>query len=125
VPQALVLSIGLDSRVLDTRALILRSVGYTVLTAMSVKEAVPLLQSNDFDVIVICHTLPTKDCERLVSLVRASGSRIPIVTVSGSAFGQQSVSADATLDKEPVAFLREMGEVLRSHGQTQVLHREA
>jgi CheY-like chemotaxis protein len=125
VPQVLVLSIGMDETVLDTRALILQSAGYTVVSAMAVQEAATLLLNSDFDIIVLCHTVPTKDSKRLISMVRASGSRIPIVTVTSDAFGPQSSIADATLDKEPVAFLREMHEVLRDHAQPQAQRRRA
>src|SRR6202034_3013643 len=74
VPQARVLSVGLDVRILDTRELILRSAGYSVVSAISIKEAVFLFKDGGFDVIVLCHTLSAKDCERLTGAVRASGS---------------------------------------------------
>jgi CheY-like chemotaxis protein len=117
--QTLVLSVGSDSMVLNTRGLILRSAGYIVVTAMSIKEAVHLFHNGDFDLIILCHTLPMKDCERLTCFIRASGSRIPIVYVSGTGLGEHITLADATLDKDPVAFLRNLGEVLSKHAKTQ------
>jgi DNA-binding response OmpR family regulator len=132
VPHVVVLSVGLDANVLSTRALILQSAGYTVVSAISVKEAVSLLeasdfeiQASDFDIVVLCHTLSAKDCERLISMVRSSGSHMPIVTVEGSSFSQQRSMGDATVDKEPVAFLRAMREVLRDHAQPVTQRREA
>jgi DNA-binding response OmpR family regulator len=125
VPQVLILSIGLDANVLATRALILRSAGYTVVSAMSLREAVSLLHGSDFDIIVLCHTLPAKDCERLISMVRSSGSRIPVVAVADSEVSQHSSMADATLDKEPVAFLRAMREWVLDRAQPPAQRREA
>jgi CheY-like chemotaxis protein len=117
--QTLVLSIGSQLAVLDTRELILRSAGYIVVSAISIEEAVRFFQDGDFDLIVLCHTLPTKECERLTSLIRASGSRIPIVSVSGTAGGEQNAFADATVDQDSGRFLRSVGEVLRKHAPTQ------
>ncbi len=117
MPQALVLSVGSDPRVLDTRELLLRSAGYSVVSAISIKEAVYLLKDGEFDAIVLCHTLPAKDCERLTGAVRASGSRIPIVCVSGATLDGHNSFADATVDKNPAAFLKAIEDVLRSHAQ--------
>jgi CheY-like chemotaxis protein len=122
MPQALILSIGSDARVLDTRELILRSAGYSVVSTTSIKEAVYLFKDGEFDVVVLCHTLPTKDCERLTGAVRASGSRILIVCVSAATFDEHNAFADATLDKNPAAFLRAIEELLRSHAQPRALH---
>jgi len=122
VPQDLVLSVGLDARILDTRELILRSTGYSVVSAISIKEAVFLFKDGGFDVIVLCHTLSTKDCERVTGAVRASGSRIPIVCVSDATSDNHSSFADATVDKNPAAFLEAIEDVLRNHAHIEALH---
>ena len=102
----------------------MRSAGCSVVSASSIKEAVYLLKDGDFDAIVLCHTLLTRDCERLTGAVRASGSRVPIVSVSGSTSDERSSYADATLDKNPAAFLREIKEVLRNYAHIKALHPE-
>lgn len=117
MPHALVLSVGSDSNVLNTRELILRSAGYIVVSALSIREAIYLFQGGDFDVAVLCHTLPVKDCERLTSAVRASGSRIPIACVSGGVPVERNAFADVILDKEPAAFLRGIEELLSRFAQ--------
>jgi DNA-binding response OmpR family regulator len=66
MPQTLVLSVGLNPAILDSREPILQSVGYIVVSAPSIKEAVHHFQDGDFDLIILCHTLPIKDCERLI-----------------------------------------------------------
>lgn len=117
MPHSLILSIGSDPRILDTRELILRSAGYPVVSAVSIREAVYLLKDSDFDAVILCHSLPIKDCERLISAVRASGSRIPIGCVSGGAPIETSSFADGLLDKEPVAFLQDLERLLDRSGQ--------
>lgn len=47
------------------------------------------------------------------------GSRIPIVCVSGTALEERNAFADATLDKDPVEFIRTLGEVLSKHAKMQ------
>lgn len=119
MPQTLVLSVGSDPVVSGTRDLVLRSAGYIVVSAISIKEAAYLFQYGDFDLVILCHTLPQKDRQRLTSLIRASGSRIPIVCVSGTEFGEQNAFADATLDKNPVLFLVGLEGMLRRHATVQ------
>jgi CheY-like chemotaxis protein len=114
--QTLVLSVGSNRAILDTRDLLLRSVGYHIVSVMSVREAVSVFQDDDFDLIVLCHTLPQKDCERLTCFIRASGSRIPIATVSNT-LGESNPFADMALEREPVAFLAGIRDLLNRHAK--------
>ncbi len=115
--QTLVLSVGSDPFILDARDFILRSAGYIVVSAMSIEEAVHLFRDGDFDVIVLCHSLPMKDCERLTCLIRASGSQIPILSVSSGAAAGRNAFADATLDRAPGSFLRSLEEMMSRHAR--------
>jgi CheY-like chemotaxis protein len=117
--QTLVLSVGSDPVVLGARNQVLRSAGYIVVSAISIREAIHLFQEGDFDLIILCHSLPIKDCERLTCIIRASGSRIPIACVSGAALGEHNAFADTTLDRDPVALLGSLGDVLSEQVQTQ------
>jgi DNA-binding response OmpR family regulator len=67
------LAVSLDPSLLRTRSQVLQSAGYIVVSASSVKEAVDYFQAGDFDLVILCHSLPAKDRERLTSLIRASG----------------------------------------------------
>lgn len=107
----LVLSIGLDAELLSTRNLVLRSAGYTVVAALSLKEAIDRFQEGDFDLVLLCHSIPTKEKDRLTSWIRASGSRIPVVSVSASP-GQRDPFMDATVESDPNSLLKGMREAL-------------
>jgi CheY-like chemotaxis protein len=117
--QTLVLSVGSDPTELDTRDLILKSAGYIVVSVMSINEAVHLFQDGDFDLVILCQSLPIRDSERLTRFIRASGSRVPIVSVSGTALADRNAIVDATLDKDPAAFLEGLGDLLSRHAQMQ------
>jgi CheY-like chemotaxis protein len=106
-----VLSIGLDAELLSTRNSVLQSAGYSVVPALSLKEAVAHFAAGDFDLVLMCHSFPTKDKERLTSWIRASGSRIPVVSVSGR-FNEDHHSDDMTINCEPGRLLVDINEVL-------------
>ncbi len=84
MPQTLVLSVGLDPQLLGTRDLILQSAGYIVVSTYSMREAVDRFRQGDFDLVLLCQSIPAKERERLTRWIRASGSRIPVVSVSGN-----------------------------------------
>lgn len=84
MPQALVLSVGLDPQLLGTRNLILESAGYIVVSTYSMREAVDRFQQGDFDLVLLCQSIPAKERDRLTRWIRACGSRIPVISVSGN-----------------------------------------
>lgn len=102
--ETLVLSVGLDPLTLYSREAVLRSAGYIVVSALSIKDAFHLFQNGDFDLIVLCHTVPVRDRDRLIWLIRQSGSRIPVASILGTP-GKETVFSDAALDQNPVKLL--------------------
>jgi CheY-like chemotaxis protein len=112
MPLTLVLAVGLDPSLLATRTLVLESAGYTVASASSVKEGVDRLQAGDFDLVILCRSIPAKERERLSCLIRASGSHIPIVSTAGTQ-GHHDAFATATLDgSDTKKFLSDLRETL-------------
>ena len=111
MPLTMVLAVGLDPSLLETRSLVLQSAGYIVESALSVKEAVDRFQSGDFDLVLLCHSVPRKDRDRVTSLIRASGSRTPIVSIAGD-LGECDAFANATLEDGPNNFLAGIRHVL-------------
>ncbi len=109
--QTVVLSIGLDPDLLRTRNLVLHSAGYTVVSAYSVKEAVDRFQAGDFDLVLLCQTLPAKERDGLTWWMRASSPGTPVVTVSGRLFSDDVV-AGVMVGSEPGALLWGIREVL-------------
>lgn len=107
----LILSIGLDPDLMVTRSLVLQSAGYLVVSAYSIKEAVGRFQEGDFDLVLLCQSISTIDHDRLTAWIRASGSRIPIVSVSPRLY-QDDAFAGVTIGSEPAALLRGIREAL-------------
>jgi CheY-like chemotaxis protein len=84
MPHTLVLAIGRDAVLLETRSQVLQAAGYTVIPERSLKKAVARFRDGDFDLVLLCHSIPTQDRERLTRLLREHTSRTPIVSVSAS-----------------------------------------
>jgi CheY-like chemotaxis protein len=95
-----VLSVGLDSLELATRSSLLQSERYIVVSALSLKEAVDRFLTGDFDLVLLDNSLPTKDRDRLTCLIRASGSRIPLVEITGKNCHDRSLT-DAAVEDDP------------------------
>jgi len=96
---------------MGTHSLVLQSAGYFVIPAFSIKEALDRFQGNDFDIVLLCSSFPTKDRVRLTCWIRASGSRIPVVSVSGQ-FCQEDSSTNETVGSDPESLLIGVREVL-------------
>jgi CheY-like chemotaxis protein len=111
MPLSVVLAVGTDPSLLKTRSLLLQSAGYMVESASSIKEAVDRFQSGDFDLVLLCHSVPRNDRDRLTGLIRASGSRTPIVSIAGN-LGECDAFATATLEDGPSNFLAGIKNVL-------------
>lgn len=107
----LVLSVGLDPELLGTRNLVLQSAGYTVVAAYSIKEAIHRFQEGDFDLVLLCQSITAIDRERLSCWIRASGSRIPVVSVLGRVLRGDD-SSGVTVDSAPAALLAGIKEAL-------------
>jgi CheY-like chemotaxis protein len=107
----IVLAVGFDPSLMTARMLVLQSAGYVVVRASSLKKTTDHLQSGDFDLVLLCHSVPATKRERLTKFIRASGSRIPIVSIAGS-LGECDAFANATLEDGPNKFLAGIREVL-------------
>ena len=107
----IVLSVGLDASLLETRNLVLQSAGLSVVAAFSPKEAVDRLREGDFDLVLLCQSIPTKEKDRLALWIRASGSRVPVISISGILWERDSF-ANATVVSDPNALLTAITEVL-------------
>ena len=114
---SIVLAIGFDLSLMTIRDLVLQSAGYAVVEASSLKEAVDHFQSGDFDLVLLCHSVPAGDREHLTSLIRASGSRIPIVSIARS-LGECDAFANSTLEDGPNKFVASIRDVLTNSKKT-------
>ena len=111
MPHPVVLMVGHDRVLATTRSQVLRSAGYIVVTAFTPRQAIDEFVRGDFDLVLLCHSIPGDARERLVSLLRQHTSRTPIVSVA-SFDGHFDGFADATVENDPNLLINSLREVL-------------
>lgn len=105
-----ILALGLDSLAAGQRS-IWQSAGYFVTPIKSISEAIIHLREGDFDLVLLGHSIPTDSQERFTSLIRESGSRTPVVSITGSSTVRDSF-ADATIRNDPDSLLKSIRELM-------------
>jgi len=111
MPITVVLAVGLDPWQLAAQTSHLKSAGFFFIPAGSIPEAVNHFKSGDFDIVLLGHSMSIEDKERLVFLIRRSGSRTPVVCIGTSPSDCESF-ADAMLANEPNTMLPGLANVL-------------
>jgi len=114
---AVVLAVGMDSSLLASQRPVWQSAGYHITAPGSIKEAMVQFWVGDFDLILLGHSIPFENRERLTFLIRASGSRKPLVCVTDLP-GDHESFADATIRNEPDHLLQVIGELLANRTKT-------
>ena len=106
-----ILSISYDSSLLWTRQLVLRQLGYEVVSALGFTEAWEACEAPDanFDLVVLGHTVPTKDKDQMIAHLRQHGD-CPILALLRPHEGTlQSADRSVVSDADAlVAAVREM-----------------
>lgn len=110
-----ILNVGENRTLLETRHIILRAAGNVVVSARSLKQAIDHCLARDFDVVLMCHSVSSKDRDCLACWIRASGSLTLVVSISTDC-GEGDDFADANVEHEPGRFLSGIGKVLRQAG---------
>jgi CheY-like chemotaxis protein len=106
-----ILNVGEDRVLLETRNAILRTAGYTVESTRSLKQAIDRSLADGFDLVILCHSIASEDRDLLTSWIRASGSLTPVVSILESS-GQGVDVADVHLEHEPRKLLSGIKDVV-------------
>jgi CheY-like chemotaxis protein len=116
MPLKVVLAIGMDSSLLEIQSSAWKSSGYIVTFAWSISDAIAHFRYGDFDLVLLGRFLPPESRERLTFLIRASGSRVPVIYVSDTPSDCDNF-ADATVNNETTNILGEIGELMASQAR--------
>jgi DNA-binding NtrC family response regulator len=112
-----VLAVGLDPSLLASQSPVWQSAGFIVTSTGSIREAIGHIRDGDFDLVLIGHSIPTDSRERLTFLIRAIGSRTPVVSITDSSIGGDSF-VDATIRNEPSKLLQSIGELMAERAKS-------
>jgi DNA-binding response OmpR family regulator len=99
------LAVGRDPVLLETRNQVLRNAGYSVVSALSTEQALQSFASGDFDIVILCHSIPLRDRERLTYAIRRHSPNTPVVVVTAR-FSEMDSFADAMIENEPEILLQ-------------------
>lgn len=99
-----VLSVSYDTSLLSSRALLLESMGYGVVSVSEFNKALQCCsQSARFDLFVLGHSIPHTDKEALVTAFRAH-SAAPIIALNKPG-EEATLAADWQVDPDPMQFV--------------------
>lgn len=111
---SVILSVGYDPVVLERWSSVLRIAGYVVESVTSITHALELFWDSDFDLVLLCHSIPLQDRNRLTSAIRASGSHVPVIAVAPAAQEFSSGFADAITESDPAEIVNGVEKALHS-----------
>jgi len=114
-----VLAVGLDSSLLACQSSVWQSAGFIVTSTGSIREAIGHIRDGDFDLVLLGDSIPTDSRDRLALLIRASGSRTPVVCITETATNCDSF-ADSTIKIEPSNLLQSIGELVAERAKSRV-----
>jgi CheY-like chemotaxis protein len=117
-----ILALGLDSLVAGQRS-VWQSAGYFVTPIKSISEAIVHLREGDFDLVLLGHSIPTDSRERFTSLIRESGSRTPVVSITDSST-ERDCFADTTIRNDPASLLKSIREFMAERAGTSAPSRD-
>jgi DNA-binding NtrC family response regulator len=106
-----VLAVGLDLSLLTSQSPVWQSAGYLVTSAGSIRDAIVHFRHGDFDLVLLGDSIPADSRERFTFLIRATGSRVPVVCITDSCSDCDSF-ADATIRSESVNLMQSVGELM-------------
>ncbi len=114
MPTVVVLAVCLGSLLPGTQDSLWKSAGYIFTLAGSIKEAIGHFKAGDFDLVLLGQSIPAEARERLTFLIRATGSHVPVISISG-ACGHRDSFADATFRYDPSDLLAGMRKLLANN----------
>lgn len=90
-----ILSVGYNRTLMFLRSEVLRGASYGVDERYSIDDALSLLRSAEIDLVLICHTVPKDDQEKLVAAARSVRSSLPVLCISVGEFASAISGCDA------------------------------
>lgn len=95
-----ILCAGRDRPLLFTRARVLEEAGYIVTSTSTSAETIETFFSGDFDIVILCHSIPLEERQRVATLVHMHSPSTPVIALADMAsrrydFGDLTVDSDA------------------------------
>jgi hypothetical protein len=113
-----ILLAGQDSRLLSTRAAVLKKKTGANVICCSASEALKLVQSESLDLVVLCHSLVKEEAERIAEEARRRPQRpkvLQVILISDQSRERpyRDAKFDATSLPDPTALIAHATELLQ------------
>src|SRR3954470_9594048 len=100
MPRNAILSAGRDRPLLFTRNRVLEEAGYSVTSTFTAADTVENFFAGDFDLVILCHSIPLEERERIAQLVHMHSPSTPVIVLADLPsrrfdFGDLTVDSDA------------------------------
>ena len=100
-----ILAVGWDPIVLSSRCSVLRYAGYIVRSASSIDGAIEELD-RDIDLVLLCHSIPVQDRDRVIEIIRSANPQIPIYSVASASSDSGAGLVDGIISSRPEDLLK-------------------
>ena len=108
---AVLLSGGRDPALMFTRRKLLESSGYSVVEATTADELIEVFIAGDFDLVILCHTIPEHEKRNVVRAIRDRSPSTPILALTNRPSDLFSFAATSVLS-DPSALLSAISELI-------------
>jgi hypothetical protein len=115
-PMPRILSISYDEALLRTRTIMLNVKGFEVEPVLGFSAAIHACITGDFDLAVICHSIPNDDKECIIRQVRAMSSML-ILTLRQSHEAPLRTTDHDIDSRDPQTFLDCVTRILKTKGR--------
>ena len=106
-----ILSLGYDSHLMHIRTLLLQRHGYQVEEAYSCSEALGVFSQHSIDLLVICHSVPADEQERLIAEVKSIQPDLPVLCLALPNISLDAIGCTPACSTAPM-FLEDVSKAL-------------
>ena len=93
-----ILLFGSDTNVLHSRQLVLQNCGYEARFTSRIDEAEQLLRAGSIDLLVLCHTASSEDCDYFLDTVAGLERHVKVLVLLSGPRGCSYVDRHAVID---------------------------
>ena len=121
---AAILVYGRDPALLETRRMVLASVGYDVTEAANLSQVKRTLSERPLDLLILCHSLSTDDCHHTLALATSRWPlmRILVLTAGASGCSTQLISEVLDAIKGPRELLSTVAKLVKTEPTANTHH---
>ena len=101
----LVLTVGYETQLLETRSMVLRHAGYAVKEARILSAALREIESDHVDILVLCNTIPPTERRWFAKEVLNRRRLLPVICIKAHSY-EQNVPGCVAVENDPDSLLK-------------------